>query len=179
MAKDNSADIYRDIFATLTTSFSVRAERPDDTPYLFDIYRSCQHEYYDRLGFDGIALLGEAMVRDQFDLRERAYRGAHPAAMRVIAEETGGGPVGRFIVDWSAEDGAHGVDLAVHPAHRRGGAGLHLLRAWVATADRQDRAASLEVMPDNPARAIYQRLGFVAEDWERMPVRMRRARRTP
>lgn len=166
---------YREIFATLTSSFSVRPQRADDVEFLFDLYRESERGAYARLGFDGLALLGPAMLRGQFDLRERAYRDNHPAAMAVILEDAAGAPAGRFLIDWDEDGVTHGIDLAVLPTYRQGVVGPHLLAAWIAVADRLGRASILEVMPDNPVRALYHRLGFKVREPDRAPVPMIRA----
>ena len=40
------------------------------------------------------------------------------------------------------------------------GLGSALLGAWLAVADQFARECWLQVLPDNPARPLYQRLGF-------------------
>jgi ribosomal protein S18 acetylase RimI-like enzyme len=54
------------------------------------------------------------------------------------------------------------LSIAVEPASRGAGVGTALLRALVDLA-REERyeALSLSVEPDNPARSLYERLGFV------------------
>jgi hypothetical protein len=85
-------------------------------------------------------------------------------------------PVARFLVDWSLQRApvVSGIDVAVHPARRAGAVGLWLLRAWVSTCDWLERPAQLHVVPHNPARRLYRRLGFVETDPMAFPLPMRR-----
>jgi ribosomal protein S18 acetylase RimI-like enzyme len=82
-----------------------------------------------------------------------------------------------MLIDWAlASESAPVtlVDLAVRPSARASAPGLHLLRAWLASCDQLGRAAELHVMPDNPARRLYQHLGFSETDPTAFPLPMRR-----
>jgi len=76
-----------------------------------------------------------------------------------------GQPIGRTILDRA---GAHWclVDIALMPAWRGRGLGTALLAAVLAEAARGASAVYLSVDPRNPARRLYQRLGFIAADEE-------------
>lgn len=53
------------------------------------------------------------------------------------------------------------LSIGVRPAARRAGVGTALLTALVALARAEEHPAlSLSVEPDNPARSLYERLGF-------------------
>ena len=107
-------------------------------------------------------LLPGALLDLQFESQDSSFRAARPRAMRRIVM-LGAQPIGRIIVDWDQPGASHGVDIAVHPDHRRSGAALAMLRAWIGVADASGRACTLDVIADNPARRIYQRLGFVEQ----------------
>lgn len=90
-------------------------------------------------------------------------------------------PVGRIVL---AEEpgGWHVVDLRIHPAWRGRGVASACLRQLAAEADRVGRWLSLTVGVDNPARGLYEKLGFVATPAARVgdadaptDLRMRRA----
>ncbi|MCY4130820.1 MAG: GNAT family N-acetyltransferase [Gammaproteobacteria bacterium] len=53
-------------------------------------------------------------------------------------------------------------EVAVHPSHRRKGLG-EVLTLW-AIQNLGDRTITLVVMDENPARNLYEKLGFVV--WE-------------
>lgn len=71
-----------------------------------------------------------------------------------------GEPVGRlYVARWP--DDIRVVDIALMPAHRGGGLGTRLLRGILAEGDASGRKVSIHVEIFNPARALYERLGFV------------------
>lgn len=105
------------------------------------------------------AMLPEPMLIQQSEMREQAYRGGYPRAMRRIIY-LDAQPVGRFIADWDRDGHSHCMDIALMPEAHGRGLGLAILESWIATANRLGRPCSLEVMVDNPARRIYEKLGF-------------------
>lgn len=71
-----------------------------------------------------------------------------------------GQPIGRlYVARWAEE--IRIVDIALMPEHRGGGLGTHLLRGVFAEADASGRKVSIHVEIFNPARRLYERLGFV------------------
>jgi len=130
---------------------SLRAERPDDAVFLTSLFMRCSPLR---------GMVPDAMLEMQAHLQRSQYQANHPDAMRriVVQRES---PIARIMIDWAAGGRCHLVDLAVDPARQRSGVGLALLRAWVDVADAAHRRCSLSVLADNPARALYARLGFV------------------
>lgn len=124
----------------------------------------------------GAALLvAGPLLELQLRAQAQAYQAAHPAAHHYIVSRRGPDtPIGRLLIDWTPPAATLGLDLAVLPGEREGAAGLHLLRAWLSTCDRLGRAARLHVTPENPARRLYRRLGFVETDAAAFPIPMLR-----
>jgi HAD superfamily hydrolase (TIGR01509 family) len=88
----------------------------------------------------------------------------------AVAEEVDGGPAGAAWFRLFERD-RHGygfvapdvpeLSLAVGPEHRRRGLGRDLLEFALRRAEEAGhREVSLSVEPDNPARRLYERLGF-------------------
>lgn len=128
----------------------VRQELPDDRAFLIDLWCACSPL---------ANLLPPPLLEMQAVAQIESHRASHPDAMfRVVTLEAQ--PVGRIVIDWHAGGMAHGVDIAVLPSARGTHAGLHMLRAWLEVCDTVGLDARLEVLTDNPARLIYQRLGF-------------------
>ena len=71
-----------------------------------------------------------------------------------------GVPIGRLYVARWPED-IRIVDIALMPEHRGGGVGAGLLRGILAEGDATGRKVSIHVEIYNPARRLYERLGFV------------------
>ena len=53
------------------------------------------------------------------------------------------------------------MDIALMPEHRGGGLGTRLLRELFAEAEASGRKVSIHVEIFNPARRLYERLGFI------------------
>lgn len=71
-----------------------------------------------------------------------------------------GEPAGRFYVSrW--RDDVRVVDISLMPGHRGTGIGTRLFRELFAEADASGRKVSIHVEVYNPARRLYERLGFV------------------
>jgi len=105
-------------------------------------------------------ILPPPVLAQQVELRLATFRQGFPGAMRRIVAATDG-PIGRIIIDWGRAGGPYCVDIAVGPADGRRGVGTALLQAWIEVAEAHGLACTLTVMPDNPARALYARLGFL------------------
>jgi RimJ/RimL family protein N-acetyltransferase len=71
-----------------------------------------------------------------------------------------GQPIGRlYVARWP--DQIRIVDIALLPAHRGGGTGTQLIRGLFAEGDASGRKVSIHVEIFNPARRLYERMGFV------------------
>ena len=105
-------------------------------------------------------VLPEPVLGHQVALRLDTFRRGFPDAMRRIALGSDG-PVGRIIVDWRHAAGPHCVDIAVMPTHGRRGVATAMLQAWIDVAEAHAQPCTLTVAADNPARALYARLGFL------------------
>ena len=106
----------------------------------------------------------QAFLSMQFDAQDRHYRAHFPGA-RFDVVERGGAPIGRLIVDRD-EDEIRLLDIALLPEHRGGGAGTALLRELLAEAAAQSKRVAIHVERANPARRLYERLGFRVESDE-------------
>ena len=71
-----------------------------------------------------------------------------------------GVPAGRLYVARWPED-IRIVDVALMPGHRGAGIGTGLIREIFAEGDESGRKVSIHVEIFNPARRLYERLGFV------------------
>ena len=106
-----------------------------------------------------------AFLDQQFGFQSLHYARAYPDAERLVVLKDGA-PIGRIILQRAP---AHWclVDIALLPPWRGQGIGTALLQALLAEAAREAAAAvQLSVDPRNPARRLYERLGFVALDEE-------------
>ena len=91
----------------------------------------------------------------QFDAQDRHYRQQFPGSTYEIVVEDGQ-ELGRLYVDASGDEIVL-LDITLLPEHRGHGVGGQLLRALL----EQGRPVLLHVERTNPARRLYERLGFV------------------
>ena len=90
--------------------------------------------------------------------QQEAHYGLHyPAAERLLVEK--GEPIGRIYVDTTSAE-VRLMEVTLLPAWRNQGIGTRLTRLLLEYADRLRLPASLHVEPFNPAKRMYQRMGF-------------------
>jgi ribosomal protein S18 acetylase RimI-like enzyme len=102
-------------------------------------------------------------VRMQFNAQATHYRGLWPASRHSVIEvrlPDAVQPVGRLWVDQRA-DTIHVLDIAVLPEWRGRGIGRECFRRLMSEAAQVGRALSIQVEQGNPARRLYDSLGFL------------------
>jgi GNAT superfamily N-acetyltransferase len=105
----------------------------------------------------------QRFLDQQFQFQTIHYARAHAEADRLLVLQDGQ-PIGRLILSCSAEDWCI-VDISLMLQWRARGIGTLLLQAVQAAAvDARARAVYLTVDFRNPARRLYERLGFVTVD---------------
>jgi ribosomal protein S18 acetylase RimI-like enzyme len=107
----------------------------EDREFLYGVFASSRAD---------LALLPEALVRMQFDAQDAACSRARRSVVVVDGVDAG-----RLYVD-----GEHVVEITLLPQFRGQGIGTALLEGLM------DERVSLSVSVVNPARALYERLGF-------------------
>jgi ribosomal protein S18 acetylase RimI-like enzyme len=134
----------------------LRAATAEDRDFLVRVYASTREEEL-RL-VDWSAEQKAAFVRQQFEAQDVYYREHYaPATFDVI--EVDGEPAGRlYVARW--EDEIRIVDVALLPEYRARGIGTALLRALLDEAAAAGKRLSIHVELNNPARRLYERLGF-------------------
>src|SRR5262252_284036 len=97
---------------------------------------------------------------DELDQDRRFGETFSVAGCSII--ELAGEPIGTLKT--SNQDRWHFVeDIEVEPGHQGRGIGTHVLRGVLAEADRAHLPVRLRVLHTNPARRLYERLGFEIE----------------
>ncbi|HEY0632965.1 MAG TPA: GNAT family N-acetyltransferase [Thermoleophilaceae bacterium] len=102
----------------------------------------------------------EAFVEQQFSAQDAHYRANYPGATLDVIE-VDGAPAGRLYVHRGPRE-IRIMDIALAPEFRCRGIGTALLQGLTAEADESGRRLSIHVEMDNPARSLYERLGFRA-----------------
>jgi ribosomal protein S18 acetylase RimI-like enzyme len=137
-------------------TIALRPAADADREFLGRVYASTRDEELSRVPFT--AEQRDAFLAQQFHAQSAHYEAHHPGASFDVVL-VGGEPAGRLIVD-REEDAVHIVDIALLPAHRGRGTGTRLLADVLAEADERGVPARIYVEHGNPARRLYDRLGF-------------------
>jgi ribosomal protein S18 acetylase RimI-like enzyme len=128
-----------------------------DRAFLVELYGSTREAELARVDWDdGVRA---AFVEQQFSAQDAHYRTNYPGATLDVIE-VDGSPAGRLYVHRGPSD-IRIMDIALAPAFRGRGIGTGLLRELIAEAERSGRKLSIHVEMDNPARSLYDRLGFL------------------
>ena len=137
-------------------SVTLRPATPADREFLFQVYAASRAEELAPVPWS--AEEKSEFLRQQFAAQDRAYRNDYAAAAFDVIELEAR-PVGRLYVDRTPTE-IHLIDIALLPECRGQGIGTALVREVVDEAARTKRPIRLYVEHGNPARRLYQRLGF-------------------
>jgi ribosomal protein S18 acetylase RimI-like enzyme len=99
-----------------------------------------------------------AFIEQQFAAQDAHYRQHYPGATLDVIE-VDGEPAGRLYVHRGPRD-IRIMDIALAPGFRGRGIGGALLRSLIDEASASGRKLSIHVEVNNPARRLYERLGF-------------------
>ena len=138
----------------------LRPAGPDDAEFLYRVYAHTRYEELAAARWPAEQV--EAFLRMQFQAQDAHYRQHYPAgAFDVILVK--GVPAGRLYVDrWP--DQIRVIDISLLPDFRGAGVGTVLFHRLMSEAAASGRRVSIHVESFNPARRLYERLGFVKID---------------
>jgi ribosomal protein S18 acetylase RimI-like enzyme len=139
-----------------------------DDDFLFALYVSTRSDL-DALGWPEATRA--AFCELQWRAQRAGYAATHPDAHSEVLE-IDGRPQGRLL---TAETDVElvVVDLALLPAAQGHGVGRQVLEALQRAAGSSGRTVRLSVEDANPARRLYERLGFVAGEVHGIHTEMR------
>jgi ribosomal protein S18 acetylase RimI-like enzyme len=127
-----------------------------DREFLVELYASVRAPELAGVPWDDATK--RAFVEQQFAAQDAAYRGNYPGATLDVIE-VDGSPAGRLYVHRGPTD-IRIMDIALAPAFRGRGIGTSLLEGLIDEAEASGRKLSIHVESNNPARSLYERLGF-------------------
>lgn len=129
-----------------------RLVHAEDEALLFAIYLSTRRDEFAALGWDEGQL--QTFLRLQFQAQRLSYQTQYPDANHRIILHAGES-IGQIMIAQRAE-GILLVDISLLPQHRNAGVGTSMIRQLQASGD----PVRLHVFQSNPARRLYERLGF-------------------
>jgi ribosomal protein S18 acetylase RimI-like enzyme len=135
---------------------TLRPARDGDREHLFAVYASARAEELVQTGWSDDEK--EHFLRLQFEAQDRQYREHYPGAEFMVIE-VGRRPAGRIYVHRGARE-IRLMDIALLPEHRSRGIGSRLIRTLQTDAAAAGVPVGIHVELFNPARRLYERLGF-------------------
>ena len=143
-----------------TATLMLRPIRPEDQPFLYEVYASTRLEELAPLGWN--ADQQAAFLTQQFNAQHQYYQANYPGAdFQIILVNDQ--PAGRIYVDRRIDE-IRLIDIALLPEYRNGGIGSRLLKDLLAEAARAGKPVRIHVEKFNPALRLYERLGFSISD---------------
>ena len=137
-------------------SVSLRRVTDGDRAFLARVYASTREEELKLV--DWSADDKQRFVEQQFAAQDAYYREHYDGATLDVVE-VDGEAAGRLYVHRGRSD-IRIMDIAMAPAYRGLGIATGLLRELIEEASESGRRLSIHVEQSNPARRLYERLGF-------------------
>lgn len=135
----------------------LRPATPDDTAFLFSVYRSSRLDDLANLNWTSEQI--EDFLAKQYEAQERFFKTDYPHAEELVVLRAGE-TVGQMLIE-RGEREIQMVDLALLPDHRNAGIGTYLIGRLLADAEKSGSVFRVQVMRSNPAVALFERLGLV------------------
>jgi ribosomal protein S18 acetylase RimI-like enzyme len=134
----------------------LRPITPKDQQFLYRVYVGTRQEEMALVSWSQAEK--ENFLRMQFHAQHKYYQEQFPQARfdLILQNEE---PVGRLYVSRTEEE-IRIVDIAILPEHRNRGVGSALLQDLLEEAAADGRPVRIHVEKVNPARRLYERLGF-------------------
>jgi ribosomal protein S18 acetylase RimI-like enzyme len=135
---------------------TLRPARPEDREILLAVYASTRTE--ELAAVQWTEEQKAAFLRMQFDAQDAHYREHYEGATCEVIE-VDDVPAGRLYVHRRPKE-IRLVDIALLPPFRGLGIGTRLLEELISEANERAVPLTIHVEVFNPARSLYERLGF-------------------
>lgn len=144
------------MMASLSAAVHLRPETAADRDFLLRLYCSTREEELRCTGWSDAEQ--HAFLSMQFHAQTVHYRTHYEGAVYQIIE-VDGEPAGRLYL-YETRREIRIMDISLLPAWRGRGTGTALLTSILNEAQRRSLTVSIHVECLNPARRLYERLGF-------------------
>lgn len=135
-----------------------RAAREDDVPFLRELRAQTMNPHQLAMGIAFTEEEHERRVRSFFDSAQILEIDGEPVGLLKILREP---------------DVWHIVQIQISPAHQGAGIGGALIRSLMDEARAAGVPLALTVLKQNPARRLYERLGFTTVGEDEIEYEMR------
>ncbi|WP_144394698.1 GNAT family N-acetyltransferase [Pleionea sediminis] len=135
---------------------SLRKFSSDDIPFMRDLYGSTRES---ELAMTNFTLEEKKQFIDQQFHAQLTHYTQHYNSDAFFIIELEQQPIGRLFIDyWDNE--IRIVDIALMPDYRNMGLGTHYFQQLFDEARQTNRSVTIHVEHNNPAKKLYERLGF-------------------
>jgi ribosomal protein S18 acetylase RimI-like enzyme len=136
--------------------YHLRKETPEDKPFLFTLYASTRALELALTGWGSEQK--DLFLRSQFQLQYLQYHCNYAwPSFNIVYRH--GEMAGRLYLD-RTRDEIRVIDISLLPVYRGKGLGQKLLQDVIVKARASGLPVRLSVFYTNPARSLYERLGF-------------------
>ena len=135
---------------------TLRPIRDDDWEFVYQVYASTRERELQALPWS--VEEKEDFLRFQFHAQRTHYE-KHFANAEFLIIELSAKPIGRLYID-RRRDEIRLVDIALLSAYQGKGIGGQLMADILAEGEREGLLVRIHVEHDNPAKHLYDRLGF-------------------
>lgn len=140
----------------LTKNISLRKYTAFDLPFMQALYASTRESELAITNFSEQEK--ETFIAQQFNAQLQHYS-QHYCTDEFNIIEYEGSPIGRLFVDhWPSE--IRIVDIALTPEFQGKGLGTYFFQRLFSQAKKNKKPVSIHVEHNNPAKKLYERLGF-------------------
>ncbi|RBL82790.1 GNAT family N-acetyltransferase [Streptomyces cavourensis] len=139
-------------------SLALQPATEDDLPFLLSLRRATMTEHLARAGAPQDDEHHLARIRYGFEGAQIVWLHGRPAGLFKTLREP---------------DGWRVVQIQIDPAYQGQGLGRQLLTGLLRQADQEGAAVTLSVLQGNPARRLYESLGFRAVEEAGVETEMR------
>lgn len=147
-----------------------RKQTPSDEEFLFTLYASTRADEMNATNWSEDQK--QQFLRFQFNAQLHYYLNNYKNATFDIIHDKGKS-IGRLYQDHNVTD-IRIIDISLLPKYRGKGIGSKILKAIIKNANQKQKTVSLSVLVNNPARRLYERLGFVQESIEEPYIYMKK-----
>jgi ribosomal protein S18 acetylase RimI-like enzyme len=154
---------------TLISALQLRPALAEDEPWLFELFAADKRAEFAAFGLPDEQ--AESIVTMQYRGRAFTYSQQYPEAEDSILLDDHGYPAGRLLVN-RAQGCWRIVDIAVTPSQRSKGLATAAIKDCQARSAECGASLELSVSPANPARALYEGLGFRAAGGTALAIEM-------
>lgn len=141
----------------------------EDEAFLYEIYASTRNQEVDLWGWS--AEQKALFLEMQWRAQQASYNQQFPGASHSIIA-VGEQYVGRLLAD-ELSDYHHLIDISILPSYQGKGIGTFLITQLLQKAREGNKPVILQVFHTNPARNLYERLGFQVASSDEIYLKMR------